>query len=97
MPELSPQTDLIESLEAETRGEPVVVALDTQATVTPIAPIDRLLDEETEPEDDSELAGPDLVADDSDEATVRGESRVDGAEEPSESAQIIPLRATDES
>jgi segregation and condensation protein B len=98
MPELSPQTDLIESLEAAARGEAVTVPAHELATVTPIAPVDRMLTErgaEDGIDDDSELAGPDLAPEDSDEATVQSESNGDSAE-VGQSAKVIPLRATDE-
>ena len=92
LPELSPQTDLLETLEAEARGE--AIALGTERAITSSAGVEQLLgdDEADDAEDDSALASPNLVVDDSDDEPT-GETSADGK---GESAEIIPLRATDD-
>src|SRR5690606_6336240 len=100
LPELSPQSDLVEVLQAEaavTAGpvapgeridEPAVVASADAATD------DSLLDEAVEEADDgSELEGPDLVVveEESAPATEAANDEVDDANV--RSAEIIPLRA----
>lgn len=93
-PELSPQTDLLESLEAG--AEPVAAVgladlerLESATVATLVATSADLsgLDEEDDG-DDSELAGPDLV----------GEDDSDGDDEEAEvqTAEVIPLRAVDD-
>lgn len=100
LPELSPQTDLVEELAAETAvasgpvsdgvDEPMVVV----ATLGTLADAnDVLADSEDDAGDDSELAGPDLVAveEDSVPTTEAANDEDDGA--TVRSADIIPLRA----
>jgi len=94
LPELSPQTDLLETLEAEARGEAIALGTEPRA-LTPSAGVEQLLgdDEADDETDDSDLAGPNLGLDDSDDSTDGGETSADGK---GESAEIIPLRATDD-
>jgi segregation and condensation protein B len=95
LPELSPQTDLLESLEAEARvlseGEP-----GSGATVVVIGPIAEEPDE-SDAVDDSELAGPDL-AEESDDDAARGKrgSADDTDDAEVQSADVIPLRAAED-
>jgi segregation and condensation protein B len=107
MPELSPQTDLVESIEADARGVDAVLSQDGQpatvASVTVIgtanAPheLEAAPDEGEDDDDDSELAGPDLVSDDSDEQATRTErSGADDGDTEVRSADVIPLRAADD-
>jgi segregation and condensation protein B len=105
MPELSPQTDLVESLEADARGVDAVLSQGEEptavASVTVIgaatAPHELEPASDEGEEDDSELAGPDLVSDDSDEQATRtdGSERDDGDTEV-RSADVIPLRAAED-
>ena len=90
LPEISPQTDLLESLEAEARGETIALEADDHAAITPSAAVEKLLGDEAEADDDSELTGANLVAGDS---GAGGDASADGG---SESAEVIPLRATDD-
>jgi len=95
LPQLSPQTDLLETLEAEARGE--AIALGTpEAPVTLGAGVEQLLaDDLDESDDDTELGSPNLVGDDSDDdRNAGGETSADDGK--GESAEIIPLRATDD-
>ena len=81
LPELSPQTDLIESLEVDARGVDVVLMhsgenLQASASVAMLAAnLDDIeqVDEQNEDsaDDDSDLAGPDLVAEDSEDDAPR--------------------------
>jgi segregation and condensation protein B len=103
-PELSPQTDLVESLEADARGVDAVLsggedAGQPMATVTSISVAVEVTDGDEEPDDDSELAGPDLIAsEDSDDDTARPEEGSDDEADDAnvQSADIIPLRATED-
>ena len=92
-PELSPQTDLIESLEADTRGVAGVnidedlntlLAAATEHPATLVTTPASSFDDENDG-DDSELAGPDLIGDDADDD-----------EAAAQTAQVIPLRAVDD-
>ena len=103
-PELSPQTDLVESLEADARGVDAVLSGGEEegqpmANVTSISVAVEVADEGEEAGDDSELAGPDLIAsEDSDDEPVRAEEgSADEADDANgESAEVIPLRATED-
>ena len=103
MPELSPQTDLVESLEADARGVDAVLSGSDDtgqpiATVTSISVAVEDLDEGGEAGNDSELAGPDLVpGEDSDDDAARAKKGSDDeADDTSvQSADVIPLRATE--
>jgi segregation and condensation protein B len=101
LPELSPQTDLIESLEADEHGVDAVLGQSGDgpvATVTAIAVVS--VDEGDAAHDDgSDLAGPDLLAaDDSDDDSARskGRSPEDADDTSVQSAEVIPLRAADD-
>jgi segregation and condensation protein B len=106
LPELSPQTDLIESLEADARGVDAVLSQDEEAdarasvTVIGTAVAVRGDDEgdEDEADDDSDLAGPDLLSDDSDDDSKRahGGATDEGDDAAVQSADVIPLRAADD-
>jgi segregation and condensation protein B len=105
LPELSPQSDLLESLEADEHGVEAVLseADDTHlATVTAIsvaAPDDGDSAGDETADDASDLGGPDLVdADDSEDEPSRSKERSsDDTDDTSvQSAEIIPLRAADD-
>jgi segregation and condensation protein B len=106
MPELSPQTDLLDSLEAEARGVDAVLGADEDAaplaTVTSISSADESVGEVDEPEeaeDETDITGPDLVdAGDSDDdsARTKREAADDADDADMQSAQIIPLRALED-
>ena len=55
-------------------------------------------DDEDDADDDSELAGPDLVGDDSDDDATRahGHAAEDADDASVQSADVIPLRAADD-
>jgi segregation and condensation protein B len=104
IPELSPQTDLLDTLEADAQGVDAVLSDDGEvasthvATVTPISAAHESAEDEDEG-DDSELAGPDLVdTSDSDEDSARAKrDAADDTDDASvQSAEIIPLRAADD-
>jgi len=104
IPELSPQTDLIDSLEADAEGVDAVLSDNAEVAPTHVAtvtPISAALEpaEDEEEGDDSELAGPDLVdISDSDEDSARPKrNAADDTDDASvQSAEIIPLRAADD-
>jgi segregation and condensation protein B len=106
LPELSPQTDLIETLEADAHGVDAVLSQGgdegsaPMASVTPIslaadmaAEADDTEDTDTE-NDDSELAGPDLVDAGTDGA--KGGSPDESDDANVQSADVIPLRAAED-
>jgi segregation and condensation protein B len=106
LPELSPQTDLVESLESDALGVDAVLSQDEEAgavaslavvgTVVEASRSDEEADEDDPADDDSELAGPDLVGDDSDD-DARAQGAADAADdEVAQSADVIPLRAADD-
>jgi len=102
LPELSPQTDLVETLEADARGVDAVLSQGDEegaqlATVTPISIAADILDDaddEDDADDDSELAGPDLVEAGEDDA--KASSGDDSDDANVQSAEVIPLRATED-
>jgi segregation and condensation protein B len=105
LPELSPQTDLLESLEADARGVDAVLsegADDERAAGASVTPIAGVIEEpaaEGDADDESELAGPDLAdageGDDEPARAKRGcEEETDDADV--QSAEVIPLRATED-
>ena len=104
LPELSPQTDLIESLEADAHGVDAVLSqdeeADARAAISVIgAAIVAQRDEEADEDvagDDSELAGPDLVGDDSDDDATLADATEEPDDAVAESADVIPLRAADD-
>jgi segregation and condensation protein B len=105
LPELSPQTDLIESLEVDSLGVEAVLAQDEEAdarasiTVIGAAVAAVRSDDEADEavDDDSELAGPDLLGDDSDDdATRAAGATADTDDTLAQSADVIPLRAADD-
>jgi len=104
LPELSPQTDLIESLEADAHGVDAVLSqdeeADARAAISVIgAAIVAQRDEEADEDvagDDSELAGPDLVGDDSDDDATLADATEEADDAVAESADVIPLRAADD-
>ena len=101
LPELSPQTDLVETLEADARGVDAVLSQGGDeegaplATVTPISLAADVLEDtdEEDADDDSELAGPDLVEAGEDS---KGNSGDDSDDANVQSADVIPLRATED-
>jgi segregation and condensation protein B len=104
LPELSPQTDLLESLEADAAGVDAVLSEgDAVASVTVLSAGVGLIDEPEEVDDESELAGPDLAAggEDSDDEAARAkrggnDESDDEHDENVQSADVIPLRATED-
>ena len=102
LPELSPQTDLLESLEADARGVDAVLSDEGTgggASVTVMRPnIDEPADNV---DDDSDLAGPDLLNEDSDDDAARAKrgsanDSDDSDDAEVQSADVIPLRATED-
>ena len=109
LPELSPQTDLLETLEPESQATDATDAAEGEgarpepvmATVTPISAAIDLpgVDSDDQKQDDSELGGPDIVdpSDVEDEAARTKRDAADDADDVSvQSAEIIPLRAADD-
>lgn len=109
VPELSPQTDLLDSLEADARGVDAVLsegdgdaAVVASVTVfaAAVGPIDEPDEtDEADEADDSELAGPDLLGgEDSDDesAQAKGDAGEEGDDANVQSADVIPLRATED-
>ncbi|HJR71329.1 MAG TPA: SMC-Scp complex subunit ScpB [Gammaproteobacteria bacterium] len=99
MPELSPQTDLLESLEAEARGfgtAPLAADGDGEAAVPASSVETMLTDGPDDAEDETELNGPDLFRADGGEKSAASEHGSANDDGPSESAEIIPLRAADD-
>jgi segregation and condensation protein B len=104
LPELSPQTDLIESLEADAHGVDAVLSQDEEADARASISVigaaivaERGDDEDDSVDDDSELAGPDLVGDDSDDDATLADGATEEADDAvAASADVIPLRAADD-
>jgi segregation and condensation protein B len=103
LPQLSPQTDLLESLEADARGVDAVLSEgDTVASVTLIPAAAESTDDDDALEDESELEGEDLLgAEDSDDEAARAkrggnDESDDDPDENVQSAEVIPLRATED-
>jgi segregation and condensation protein B len=109
LPELSPQADLVESLEADARGVDAVLSHDGEplpsASVTVLASAVAALTaadaEDQDADDESELVGPDLVGDDADDDAPsadgrRAEQANDSDDAVVQSADVIPLRAADD-
>jgi segregation and condensation protein B len=92
-PELSPQSDLLESLEGGAEGIASVgheqlQRMEAGAKAPAVADVLLAGTGDEDDGDDSELAGPDLVTDD---------DAGDDEEAAGQSAEIIPLRAVDDS
>jgi segregation and condensation protein B len=101
LPELSPQTDLIESLEADARGVDAVLSQDEDsASLAVIGTVaeSRSDEDEDDSADESDLAGPDLVAEepDDDATLAKGGAAEEADDAAVESADVIPLRAADD-
>jgi segregation and condensation protein B len=107
LPELSPQTDLLESLEADARGVDAVLSEGEGdaaiASVTVLAAAVGPIDEPDEPDeaddsDDSELAGADLLGEDSEDESrqAKGDASEETDDANVQSADVIPLRATED-
>ena len=107
LPELSPQTDLLESLEADARGVDAVLSEGegdaAVASVTVLAAAVGPIDEPDEADDsddsdDSELAGADLLGEDSDDESrqAKGDASEETDDANVQSADVIPLRATED-
>jgi segregation and condensation protein B len=104
MPELSPQTDLLESLvEADALGVDAVLSDDAGESSASVAVMHPSIEEPDESVDDaSELDGPDLNADDSDDDAARAkrgsanDDSDDGDDAEVQSADVIPLRAAED-
>lgn len=101
LPELSPQTDLVEELAAETAATVEPVGDGTEEPMVLVADIaglethadDVLADSEDDAGDDSELAGPDLVVVEEDSAPPAEAANDEDDSVAVRSADIIPLRA----
>ena len=103
LPEVSPQAELLELLEAEARGfgtAPLGADGDDAVAVTagPARVETMLTDDTDDAEDETELTGPDLFGTDGNEKSAASERGRGSADDdgPSESAEIIPLRAADD-
>ncbi len=113
MPELSPQTDLIESLvEADAHGVEAVLSAGEDAgdgtSLTVVGTVSEAssraaetsetdhFDQDDSAEDDAELAGPDLISDESEEDAAREDGTDESDDADVQSADIIPLRASDD-
>jgi len=101
LPELSPQTDLLESLvEAEAQGIEAVLA--DEGSGGSVAVLHASIEEPDEvADDDSDLAGADLLNDDSDDDAAASKrtsaNDADGGDDAEvQSADVIPLRATED-
>lgn len=98
-PELSPQTDLIESLEAQARGVDAILSQDGEpgASVTVIGTAFAAHEADDESTDDAELAGPDLSSDEHDDANrTSGAPSGDDDDAEAQPPNVIPLRAADD-
>lgn len=104
LPELSPQTDLLESLEADARGVDAVLSNDDTAhagaSIAILSASIATRAENDEPEDDdSDLSGPNLLGDDADDDATHADDGVaaEGDDDTNaQSADVIPLRAADD-
>jgi segregation and condensation protein B len=102
LPELSPQTDLLESLEADAHGVDAVLSDgDGVASVAVVGAIVEPSDDDDGAGGDADLTGPDLLgAEDSDDEAARakrgGNDDADEHDENVQSAEVIPLRATED-
>jgi segregation and condensation protein B len=104
LPELSPQTDLVDALAEGTAAATVAIAL-PEGSEQPGAALGSedesasldILDvegESDEPDDDSELAGPDLVEGEGEPVPTTKAANDEGGDDVAvRSAEIIPLRA----
>jgi segregation and condensation protein B len=95
LPELSPQTDLIESLEAEARGELPAAAVDADLT----NPFEGEVEESSEngadvDDDGSDDDGPDVDSEAPRESANDADVVEPKADDDLQSAEIIPLRAS---
>lgn len=105
LPELSPQTDLVESLEEDARGVDAVLSgesVDGGASVSIMHAAAEEPDESDGVEDDSELVGPDLLnAEDTDDDAARAgrgsaDEGDDSEDAEEQSDNVIPLRASED-
>ena len=102
LPELSPQTDLLESLETDAHGVEAVLsegegdAASVAVLAATVGPIDE--PDEADDSDDSELAGADLLGEDSDDESrqAKGDAGEEADDANVQSADVIPLRATED-
>ena len=98
LPELSPQTDLLESLEAAQGVDAVLSEGEGGASLTVLSVAVEATDED-DAGDESDLGGPDLLgAEDSDDESTRAKGFAGDEPEDAEvqSADVIPLRATED-
>ena len=106
LPELSPQTDLVESLEADAHGVDAVLSQDEEADAEPRSPSSarRLPRAATTQTTRTALTtipssrAPILLGDDSDDDPTRahGDATDEGDDAAVQSADVIPLRAADD-
>jgi segregation and condensation protein B len=106
LPELSPQTDLLESLEADAQsvdavlseGEGAAEGASVTVLAAAVGPIEEPEEtDEADESDDSELAGPDLLEDSDEESTqAKGDASEETDDANVQSADVIPLRATED-
>ena len=104
IPELSPQTDLLESLvEADALGVDAVLSDEAGESGASVAVMHPSIEEPDDSvDDDSDLTGPDLSAEDADDDAARvkrgstNDDSDDGDEAEVQSADVIPLRAAED-
>jgi segregation and condensation protein B len=99
LPQLSPQTDLLESLEADARGVDAVLSEGEGGASLTVLSVTVEATDEDDAADESDLGGPDLLgAEDSDDESSRAKGFA--GDEPDDasvqSADVIPLRATED-
>jgi len=99
LPELSPQTDLLESLVADAQGVDAVLSEGEGGASLTVLSVSVEETEEDDAGDESDLGGPDLLgAEDSDDESTRAKGFAGDEPEDAEvqSADVIPLRATED-
>ena len=99
LPELSPQTDLLESLVADAQGVDAVLSEGEGGASLTVLSVSVEETEEDDAGDESDLGGPDLLAaEDSDDESTRAKGFAGDEPDDAEvqSADVIPLRATED-
>jgi segregation and condensation protein B len=99
LPELSPQTDLLESLEADAQGVDAVLSEGEGGASLTVLSVAVEATDEDDAGDESELGGADLLGgEDSDDESTRAKGFAGDEPDDAEvqSADVIPLRATED-
>jgi len=99
LPELSPQTDLLESLVADAQGVDAVLSEGEGGASLTVLAVSVEETDEDDAGDESDLGSPDLLgAEDSDDESTRAKGFAGDEPEDAEvqSADVIPLRATED-